>query len=217
MHRRTAIKFCGLTRSQDIEAAIAVGPDYIGLVLAEGSSRQISVVQACVLAEQARESNPAIGIVALVRNCEPGDIARIIADIQPDLIQFHGSETEADCLAYACPYWKGVGMADNDDVPLGTMYPSADALVLDGHPPAAPGGSGEAFDWSRWPKENGRSLVLAGGLHAGNVERAIAMMRPFAVDVSSGIESVPGVKDAQRMAAFADAVRRADEAIRVER
>ncbi len=213
MSDRTAIKFCGLTRAADVDVAIALGVDYVGLVFAAGSSRRVSIMQAQALVAHARDAVSPLQIVALVRDQDRRDIGRIIDAVQPDLIQFHGSESEAECLDIGKPYWKAIGMAGESGMRLAMTHASADALVLDAHSAGEAGGTGDTFDWSRWPRTT-RRLVLAGGLHAGNVDKAITLTKPFAVDVSSGIESAPGIKDRQRMEAFVEAVRRADGAIR---
>ncbi len=214
----TAIKFCGLTRPGDVELAIALGVDYLGLVLAE-SPRRLSVAKAAELAAITRAGAGAAvdapRLVMLLRNQAPAWIDEAIAAVQPDLLQFHGDETQAQCRRHGMPYWKALGWAggqagQGSDDPLSIAgYPSAQALVLDGHAPGEAGGGGRVLDWSRWPRSR-RRLVLAGGLTADNVAGAIAMTRPFAVDVASGIEQAPGIKDHQRMRAFVAAVRSAD-------
>jgi phosphoribosylanthranilate isomerase len=205
----TAIKFCGLTRAEDVVEACALGVDYLGLVLAPGSPRRLDLDQAAALAALARAQPAPPAIVVLLRNA-PGDlVAAALAAVAPDLLQFHGDEDEAACRAAGHPYWKALGVAGVAD--LGALvagWPSARAVLLDGHAPGASGGAGIALDWSRWPRGT-RPLVLAGGLDPGNVAAAIALARPFAVDVSSGIEAAPGAKDARLMRAFVDAVRAA--------
>lgn len=206
---RTRIKFCGLTRAPDVEAAVALGVDYIGLVLASGSPRAVSIAQAAELARIAREAGPATpAIVLLLRDTGHDEVVRAIEAVAPDLLQFHGSEEPGACTRHGLPYWKAVGMAGggpwSDDV-----HPEAAALLLDAHEPGGAGGTGHRFDWTQWPR-SARALVLAGGLAPDNVARAIGATRPFAVDVSSGIESAPGIKDSARMAAFVAAVRAAD-------
>lgn len=201
----TAIKFCGMTREADIEIACALGIDYIGLVLAE-SHRQLTCQRAADLAVFARNLQPEIRIVALVRDQPAHFVAEAVERVGPDLLQFHGSEDDTFCRQFGRPHWKALGMAGAPDVVrLAAGHPSASALVLDSHGPGAGGGTGASFDWRLWPKLD-RSLVLAGGLNADNVAQAIEQTRPFAVDVASGIESAPGIKDAGRMRAFVEAV-----------
>jgi phosphoribosylanthranilate isomerase len=143
---------------------------------------------------------------------EPGFIARAVADVQPDMLQFHGNETAQDCLRYGVPYLKAMAMADAeaDLAPCMRAHARALGFLLDGHASGEQGGSGKTFDWSRATALFDRPLLLAGGLTAANVGVAIRTVRPYAVDVSSGVESAPGIKDAHRMHAFVAAVRRAD-------
>lgn len=201
------VKFCGLTRAIDVERAAALGVAAIGLVLAAGSPRQLQPEQAAALAAVARRQPRPPRVVLLVRNDRPDAVARAIARIEPDLVQFHGDEDEAFCSRFGLPYWKALGAAGLADLSaLLAAHPGAEALLLDGHPPGAAGGAGHRLDWRRWPAASGRRLVLAGGLGPDNVAAAIAATRPWAVDVSSGIESAPGIKDERAMAAFMAAV-----------
>ena len=202
-----AIKFCGLTRLPDIELAVSLGVDYIGLVFADGSPRRIDISLASRLALAARSGSTPPAIVALVRDADTGFIDDVIARVAPDLLQFHGAESEAFCAGFGQRYWKSIGMdGAGDRLAMIEAYPSADAVLLDAHEPGAGGGTGHTFDWTRWPRLD-RPLVLAGGLHPGNVAAAIRVTRPYAVDVSSGIESAPGIKDAALMRAFVETVR----------
>ena len=207
---RTAIKFCGLTCAQDVEAAVALGVDYIGLVMAEGSPRRLTIERAAKLADIARSAVGGPAVVALLRDASAELVKAVVSAIKPDYLQFHGSEAESFCAAFGVPYWKAVGMTGNAGTEMvATVYPTADALLLDAHEPGGSGGTGQVFDWRRWPRST-RRLVLAGGLHSGNVAAAIHLTRPFAVDVSTGIESAPGIKDPARMRAFVGAVRSTD-------
>lgn len=208
----TAIKFCGLTRADEVVLACALGVDYLGLVLAPGSPRRLDLDQARALATLARAQPAQAAIVVLLRDAPDDLVAAALAAIRPDLLQFHGSESEAVCRSFGHPYWKALGVGGVDDIDaLVAGYASAGALLLDGHPAGASGGTGTTLDWTRWPR-SGRPLVLAGGLDPGNVAAAIRIARPWAVDVSSGIESVPGRKDPRRMHDFVVAVRSADAA-----
>lgn len=201
------VKFCGLTRAVDVERAAALGVDMLGLVLAAGSPRRLDLEQARRLAGLARRQPRPPQVVLLFRDAPVDEIQAAIAAVGPDLLQFHGAEAEACCTRFGLPYWKALGLAGvAEPAALLAGHPGAQALLLDGHPPGAPGGSGERLDWRRWPAASGRRLVLAGGLDPGNVAAAIAATRPWAVDVSSGIESAPGIKDAAAMAAFMAAV-----------
>lgn len=196
-----------MTRVEDVAVAVALGVDYIGLVMAEGSPRRVSIAHAAELAEAARSAGRPPNIVVLVRDATADVVEAVVSAVKPDLLQFHGSEAESFCAAFGIPYWKAIGMASNvdPDAAIGA-YPTAEALLLDAHEPGGSGGTGQVFDWSGWPRSECR-LVLAGGLHPGNVASAIHFTHPYAVDVSTGIESAPGVKDAARMRAFVAAVR----------
>lgn len=208
--RRTRIKFCGLRREADLAVALELGVDAIGLIFADGSPRSLELADARRL--RARIP-PFVGVVALVRDTAPQRIADILDAVRPHWLQFHGSETDADCQRAGTPYLKAIGMQGLDDVPAAlAAYPGAAGFVLDGHAPGAAGGSGQRFDWQIWPQTTSRPLILAGGLTADNVHEAIQHLRPWAVDVSSGIESAPGEKCAERMHRFVAEVRRADAA-----
>jgi len=133
--------------------------------------------------------------------------------VQPDILQFHGAETDGFASSFARPYIKAVPMGSVADIARhASAYPNAAGLLLDSHARGARGGTGAPFDWTRIPPGTGRQFVLAGGLNATTVAQAIATVRPYAVDVSSGIESAPGIKDAAKMRAFAAEVRKADAA-----
>lgn len=204
-----AIKFCGLTRAQDVRLACALTVDYIGLVFAAGSPRCVDIETARALADVLREQPQPARLVALLRNPAPVDVDAVVAAIQPDVLQFHGAEDERFCSAFAVPYWKALGVEGVDDIQalVERSHPDAEALLLDAHPPGAAGGTGERFDWTRWP-DSRRRLVLAGGLTPDTVAEAVRQTRPFAVDVSSGIEQAPGIKNGDRMRRFVEAVRR---------
>ena len=203
---RTRVKFCGITRAQDADGAVRLGADAVGLVLAEGSPRFISLAQAAII----RRRLPAfVQAVALFRNPAAEEVRRAVDALQPDLLQFHGEEAPEFCEGFGRPYLKAVPM--KGPVDLGDWerrFASASALLLDAHGASEAGGQGRAFDWGRIAA--GRPYVLAGGLTPDNVGAAVAQLRPYAVDVSSGIESQPGVKDEDRMRRFMEAVRRAD-------
>jgi phosphoribosylanthranilate isomerase len=156
---------------------------------------------------------PMVSTVALFMDEDAAFVEDVIAEVQPDLLQFHGAERDDWCAQFGRPYLKAVAMgAGSDALARLRAFPGASGLLLDGHGLGEPGGSGKAFDWSLVPRELGQPLILAGGLHAGNVAEAIRIARPWGVDVSSGIEAEPGVKDRDRLAAFIRAVREADRA-----
>lgn len=205
--QRTRIKFCGITRAQDAALAVALGVDALGFVLVPASARCVS---ASAAAKIRRGLPPFVTTVALFKDADAAFVQEAIDQLRPDFLQFHGSESPDYCESFAWPYLKAVAMAE--DVKLQRMardYASASALLLDSHSASGMGGTGKIFDWSRVTPVK-KPLVLAGGLVADNVARGIRKLHPHAVDVSSGIESKPGIKDASKMRAFVDAVRRAD-------
>ncbi|HEX5693704.1 MAG TPA: phosphoribosylanthranilate isomerase [Arenimonas sp.] len=206
MHTR--IKFCGLTRPGDVRLAVELGVDAIGLVFAPGSLRRLDASRA----ESLRQAiPPLVHAVALFMDNPGSEVEALVRQVKPDLLQFHGGESDAFCRGFGLPFIKVLAMGGDraDAAGLRKRYPSASAFLLDGHAPGQPGGSGERFDWSRVPPL-GKPVFLAGGLRPGNVGEAIRAARPFAVDVSSGIESAPGIKDGGRMQQFVEEVKRAD-------
>ena len=207
---RTRIKFCGMTRAEDVRLAVELGVDFIGLILAERSPRRLLPGQARALRALVPEE---VGVVALVMDNPCGEVADIVAGLRPDYLQFHGGEDDAFCAGFGLPFLKAIAMGDGGD-PLEAMtkFPSAHGFVLDGHGVGQPGGGGRGFEWSRLPKDATKPILLAGGLAPDNVARAIRTAHPWGVDVSSGIEAVPGIKDAEKMRRFVEAVRAADSA-----
>lgn len=204
----TRIKFCGFTRADDLAQALSLGIDAVGLIFDPRSKRAVTADVASALSRQV----PAfVSRVALFRDAPASLIDEAIAATDPDLLQFHGNESAEFCERWQRPYLKAVPMAEAQDLEQWcARYPHARALLLDSHAPGALGGTGHAFDWSRAPRVLSKSWVLAGGLNPANVASAVTMASPPAVDVSSGIESAPGIKDPVLMRAFVDAVRRAD-------
>jgi phosphoribosylanthranilate isomerase len=204
---RTRIKFCGITRMQDAQIAVALGVDAIGLVMTRKSPRFVDITKA---RDIRRSLQPFVTAVVLFMDDEPAWIATAIDAVAPDLLQFHGNESAADCVRYGRRYLKSVAMADDADVQgIMAMHPAATGFLLDGHAPGEQGGRGISFDWSRIPSNLQRPVLLAGGLTCDNVGSAIQAAHPYAVDVSSGIESAPGVKDSDKMRRFVEEVQRA--------
>ncbi len=205
---RTRIKFCGLTRPGDVRLAVELGADALGFVFAAASPRRLEIDQAEGLRQVVP---PLVDAVALFMDNPGSEIAATIRALRPTLLQFHGSEDDAFCRGFGLPFIKTVPMGQGaaDAALARKRYPSASAFLLDGHGPGQPGGRGERFDWTTIPPL-GRPVFLAGGLDPGNVGQAIRAARPYAVDVSSGIESAPGTKDGEKMQQFVDEVRRAD-------
>jgi phosphoribosylanthranilate isomerase len=209
--RRTRIKFCGLTRAEDVAVACALGVDAIGFVFAERSKRRVSPAQAAPLRAAL---DPFVASVALFMDNDAATVREVIDVVRPTILQFHGAEDDALCASFGQPYLKAVAMggegARADD--LAQRYPRATGFLFDSHAAGQAGGSGHAFDWSRIPLDCPRPWLLAGGLHPDNVFDAIRATGCWGVDVSSGIESAPGIKDAAKMRRFVEDVRRADAA-----
>jgi phosphoribosylanthranilate isomerase len=206
---QTRIKFCGLTRAEDVRLAVELGVDYIGLVFAPQSPRRLLLGQAKMLRDLVPEE---IAVVALVMDNKIAEIKTIIEDIQPDILQFHGAEDDAFCAAFGRPFFKAIAMGGNSEGAFAAIakYPSASGLLFDGHAAGEQGGSGQRFDWKQLPTALDKPYLLAGGLSADNVAVAIRTAHPWGVDVSSGIESSPGEKDAEKMRRFVESVRRVD-------
>lgn len=206
---RTRIKFCGMTRVEDVRLAAALGVDAIGLIFASRSPRRLELAQARTLRV---ELPPFVASVALVMDTEPARIQEIVQSVRPALLQFHGAESPEECGRYGLAYLKAVPMATPEDAAAYVArYPAATGFVFDSHAAGEAGGSGRRFDWSRMPRGIERPVLLAGGLDPENVCEAVRAVRPYAVDVSSGIESAPGIKDAEKMRRFVAEVKRADE------
>jgi phosphoribosylanthranilate isomerase len=197
-----------MTRVEDALLAVRLGADAIGVVMTARSKRQVSMARARSIVAA---MPPFVTTVALVMDDEPDFVREVVDAVRPSLLQFHGSESDAWCAQFGVDYLKAIAMGEGAAAlsRLGD-YPGARGLLLDGHGLGEPGGSGKAFDWSLMPASLAQPLILAGGLHADNVGSAIRTARPWAVDVASGIEAAPGIKDADKLAAFIQAVRAAD-------
>lgn len=208
--RRTRIKFCGFTQRRDIDEAVALGVDAIGLILVPQSPRAVSLEQAIALKAAIP---PLVSSVVLLRNPDEALVRAVLEQIRPTLLQFHGEEPAAFCGRFGHPYLKAIAMQRQTRslAEISADYPDAAALLLDGHAPGGLGGQGLAFDWARATEAVRLPVMLAGGIRPDNVAAAIAAARPYAVDVSSGIEQAPGVKDSGKMRDFAREVRRADQ------
>ena len=193
------VKICGITRMQDLQAAIAAGADAVGFVFAAGSPRAVQPEQAAALAAAV----PAfVARVGLFLDQDHDEVARVLERVPLSLLQFHGREDPEFCRRFGRPYIKALGMgAAADPGRAAAAFADAAALLLDSHAPGLPGGTGQAFDWNRVPRL-GRPLVLAGGLTPDNVRAAVERVRPWAVDVSSGVEDAPGIKNAGKIELF---------------
>jgi phosphoribosylanthranilate isomerase len=221
MSHRTRIKICGLTREQDVQAAVAAGADALGFVFYPKSPRYVTPQQAAGLLAKVP---PFITTVGLFVNVEPGQLQEIVAQAPVSLLQFHGDETVEQCAALAQavnrPFIRAmrIGSATTaaDLLEYAQAYRDSSSgshlfagLLLDTLVEAY-GGSGKVFDWSLIPKELAPQVVLSGGLSVHNATDAVKRVRPFAVDISSGVEQDKGIKDAAKIRAFIDAIRQAD-------
>lgn len=204
---RTRIKFCGLRRATDVQVAVDCGVDAVGFVLVAASPRYLSAEAAARLRERLP---PFVNAVALFKDSDAASVQNAIDVLRPDLLQFHGSEPAEFCESFGLPYLKSVAMRGKVSLSReARRYASATGLLLDGHAPGEMGGKGETFDWRDLPTVK-KPLLLAGGLNPRNVGKGIALVEPYAVDVSSGIETRPGVKNPELMRDFVAAVQRAD-------
>lgn len=206
---RTRVKICGITHSDDASEAVRLGADALGFVFYPKSRRWLTPAQASAIAATLP---PFVSRVGLFLSPEPALVREVLDVLQPDCLQFHGAETPEFCAEFARPYIKAVPMAPGVDLAAwSARFANAQALLLDSHRSGEAGGSGRVFDWSAAVFErSAKPLVLAGGLNVDNVEEAIKRVRPYAVDVSSGVESAPGRKDPALMATFMRGVSRAD-------
>jgi phosphoribosylanthranilate isomerase len=207
MVRRTRIKICGLTREQDVDAAVQAGADAVGFVLYAKSPRHVSAERAAALAQRLP---PFVTPVGLFVNASADEVTRACRAVPHLLLQFHGDETPADCECFARPYIRAARMrAGFDLLDFALQFNSAAGLLLDTYVEGY-GGGGKAFDWSLIPPNVPAPVVLSGGLNPANVIDGVRHVRPWAVDVSSGVESAKGIKDASLIHLFCDAVREAD-------
>lgn len=207
MNQRTRIKICGLTRACDVDAAVDAGADAVGFVLWNKSPRHVDVARAAALAQRLP---PFVMPVGLFVNATDAEVAEAVAAIPNLMLQFHGDEQPADCLRAGRPFIRAARVKDDFDLlKFATRFVQANAVLLDAHVDGY-GGGGKVFDWSLARAELPLPVVLSGGLHAENVIRGIHTLRPWAVDVSSGVESSKGIKDADAIRRFCDAVREAD-------
>jgi phosphoribosylanthranilate isomerase len=197
---RVRVKICGITRLEDALDAVAQGADAIGLVFYEGSPRNVTISQAAEIVNQI----PAfVSTVGLFVNAESSFIREVISKVKLDLLQFHGDETASECAAFSHPFIKAIRVkSDTNLVQYAEDFSAAKALLLDTYAEGVAGGTGQVFDWNLIPKELAKPVILAGGLTADNVARAISLVNPYAVDVSGGVEASKGIKDVAKIAAF---------------
>ena len=204
----TRVKICGITRIEDGLAAAATGADAIGLVFYDRSPRNVLPALA---AEISAALPPFVTRVALFVNPTGDAVEAVLRQVRPDVLQFHGEESPDFCRGFGMPYLKAARVKPGVDLlQFATSHADAQGLLLDAWHEDAHGGTGERFDWALIPPDLPRPVILAGGLHPGNVAEAIRATRPWAVDVSSGVEAAKGIKDAAKMASFIKEVRNAD-------
>lgn len=197
---RTRVKICGITRVEDALAAVRCGCDAIGLVFYAPSPRNVSPETA---ADIVASLPPFVSAVGLFVDASEEEIGAVLARTRLDLLQFHGAETPVQCRRYGLPYMKAIRVQPGTNLlQYAADYSDARALLFDTYTAGVAGGTGQVFDWSLIPKNLPQAVVLAGGLDAENVTAAIRQVRPYAVDVSGGVEAAKGIKDAQKIAAF---------------
>ncbi|MFP4155148.1 MAG: phosphoribosylanthranilate isomerase [Halothiobacillaceae bacterium] len=202
---RTRVKICGLTRLEDVTAAVEAGADALGFVFVPASRRQVSPEHARALIATVP---PFVQTVALFMDQDAEWVRKVVSVVRPDLLQFHGDENEAFCTGFDRPYIKAVPAADETALREAlSTHRAARGFLLDSHGGGKMGGSGAVFDWSLWPQRCDRPLVLAGGLNPDNVGEAVRRLSPWAVDVSSGVEASAGVKDPARLIRFINEVK----------
>lgn len=199
------VKICGITRIEDMQAACKAGSDALGFVFYAKSPRNLSIEQAAALLQALP---PFVQSVGLFVNADPAFVRSVLAAAPLDLLQFHGDETPEYCKQFNRPYLKAVRVRPETDlVKYAQDFADARALLLDAYVPGVPGGTGERFDWRLIPADLPKPIVLSGGLNADNVAEAVQVVKPWAVDVSSGVEAAPGIKDAAKIAAFIEQAR----------
>jgi phosphoribosylanthranilate isomerase len=205
---RTRVKICGITRVDDARVAAQAGTDAIGLVFYAASPRCVDLSQAQAIC---RALPPFVSVVGLFVNPSREEVGTILESVPVDLLQFHGSESADRCAGFGRPYIKAIGMqAGVDPMEVMAAHPCASGFLLDAYQPDIHGGGGVAFDWSRVPAGGDRPLIVAGGLTPENVAGAIEQLRPYAVDVSSGVEQDKGIKSEAKIQAFMRGVERGD-------
>jgi phosphoribosylanthranilate isomerase len=200
-------KICGITRIEDALAAAEAGADAIGFVFYAKSPRAVDVRQARAIIAELPPFVTTVGLFVNASRCELNEILEVVP---LDLLQFHGDETPQDCEGYHRPWIKALRVRPGDDLEAACQrYSGARGILLDTYVAGVPGGTGEAFDWSLVPERLSKPIILAGGLSADNVGQAMAQVRPYAVDVSGGVEQAKGIKEAAKIEAFMRAVKQA--------
>lgn len=198
-------KICGITCIDDALAAVAAGADAVGFVFYAKSPRAVTVLQARAIIAALPPFVTSVGLFVNASACE---LNETLDAVPLDLLQFHGDETPEQCEGYHRPFIKALRVKAGDDIAQAcARYSNASGILLDAYVEGVPGGTGEVFDWSLIPQGLSKPIILAGGLSANNVAQAIAQVRPYAVDVSGGVEKSKGIKDHAKIRAFMQAVR----------
>ncbi|MES9833175.1 MAG: phosphoribosylanthranilate isomerase [Candidatus Thiodiazotropha sp. L084R] len=205
---RTRIKICGITRPEDGQAAARLGADAIGLVFYPPSPRAVTPAQASLIV---KSLPPFVTVVGLFVNEDRSVIEHILKEVPLNLLQFHGDESPEECSGFGRPWIKAIRMKPDIDLAFEAQaYASGSGLLLDTYQAGVPGGTGQVFDWSMVPQSLADKIILAGGLNSENVTQAVQQLRPFAVDVSGGVEESKGIKDTTKIEAFITGVMRGD-------
>jgi len=211
---RVRVKICGITRRKDAIAAINLGADALGLNFYGGSKRFISLEAAEAICHQLP---PLVTRVGLFVDPSEEEVSAVLSRGLVDLLQFHGGETDSFCQQFDFPYMKAIRVSERmNEQQIQELIDKAEqaaAVLLDTYVEGVPGGTGEVFDWRRVPRQAGKPIVMAGGLNSSNVAEVIRQVKPFAVDLSGGVEDSPGIKNHQKMAAFMREVAIASAAI----
>ncbi len=198
--QRTRVKICGVTRVEDAVTLVNAGADAIGLVFYAPSPRAVTIEQAQAIVSAIP---PFVSVVGLFVNASKVEIENVLSQVHLDILQYHGDETPEECAQINLPYYKAIRVkADTNLLQYAIDFKSAKALLLDTYSDVAVGGTGQTFDWKLIPENLSKPIILAGGLTANNVKQAIMQVRPYAVDVSGGVELSKGIKDADKIAAF---------------
>lgn len=205
---RIRCKICGMTRPQDAQLAAALGADAVGVIFYPGSKRHVTIAQAQAVVQALP---PLVTAVGLFVNMAADEVDAVLRQVPLDVLQFHGDETPAFCRQFARPYIKAVRVRCGDDIQAAAVdYPDARALLLDAAVVGQYGGTGQTFDWRILPENLNRPWMLSGGLNPENITEAIVQTRAVAVDIASGVEAAPGIKDAAKMAALMEGIKRAE-------
>ena len=206
---RTRVKICGFTQIEDVSNAVTLGVDALGFVFVESSPRCVKIEQVKAMIQQLP---PFVQTVGLFMDQSEQEIHEVLQEVPLNLLQFHGNEASEFCAQFKMPYIKAIPMGGGVNVlDYAAQHTESIGFLLDSHALGESGGSGDVFDWEKIPQGFDRPLILAGGLNIDNVSKAVRQVKPYAVDVSSGVEAAKGIKDQEKMAAFVRGVRDGDK------